>query len=59
MNVDFKYTVRFHIKAMHLLISVSNNSLTHYIMNKLTPHGMSKINIFSPKLMLTQQTFDT
>ena len=33
--------------------------LAHYVINKLTPHGMSKIQKFSPKFMLTQQTFDT
>ena len=33
--------------------------LAHYVINKLTPHGMPKIQKFSPKFMLTQQTFDT
>ena len=32
--------------------------LAHYVINKLTPHGIPKIQ-FSPKFMLTQQTFDT
>ena len=33
--------------------------LAHYVINKLTPHGMPKIQKISPKFMLTQQTFDT
>ena len=32
--------------------------LAHYVINKLTPHGMPKIQKISPKFMLTQQTFD-
>ena len=37
---------------------VSNILLAHYIINKLTPHGMSKNQKNSTKLMLTQWTFD-
>ena len=33
--------------------------LAHYVINKLRPHGMPKIEKFSPQFMLTQQTFDT
>ena len=38
---------------------VSNIKLAHYVINKLTPHGMSKNLKISLKLMLTQQTFET
>ena len=54
MVVDSKYAVRFHTKVIYLLISVSNILLAHYIINALTPHGMSKNQKFSSKLMLTQ-----
>ena len=51
----FKYAVRFHINAIYLLISGLQYLISSLYINKLTPHGMSKNQKVSLKLMLTQQ----
>ena len=48
ITVDPKYAVRFHIKATHLFLILK---LAHNVINKLTPHVMSKIQNFSHKFM--------